>query len=72
MIHATFQDGSTMLFDGEEIVAVAQDVFAEEYIAGDRVGKALEVVKRGVYVLAKADSEGAVASKTRIVRVREV
>ena len=72
MIHATFEDNTTMLFEPTEIVTVCDDVMGGEYICGDHTGSAAAVVVPGVFVLEKADSEGAIPSETRVVRVREV
>ena len=72
MIHATFEDSTTMLFDPSELVYVCEDVFGDEYIAGEKCGTARVVVEPGVFVLSKVDDDGAIPSDTRILRVREV
>lgn len=72
MIHATFTDGSSMLFDPSEWVYVCEEVWAGEYIAGEKYGYASEVIKAGVYVLEKVDGEGAIPSEAKIQSVREL
>ena len=72
MLHATFEDGSTMLFSPDEIVLVCDDVMGGEYIVSDHAGRANDVVVPGVFVLDKADSESAIPSETKIVWVRWV
>ena len=69
MIHATFEDGTTMLFDPNEDVWVCEDVISGEYISGEREGFAKNFIKPGVHVLS---SKGRIPSATNIVSVREV
>ena len=72
MIHATFEDNTTMLFEPMEIIMVCEEILAGEYIVGEHTGSAAAVVKPGVYVLEKPDTDGAIVSDTRVLRVREV
>ena len=68
MIHATFADGTTMLFNPNEEVWVCDDVIAGEYISGEREGFATNFIKPGVHVSYKVDNED-VWSATKIVSV---
>jgi hypothetical protein len=68
LIHATFKDGTTMLFRPNEWVWVA-DWWDNEYFSGDKRGRACMVIKPGVYVVEKF---GERCSETKIVRVRRV
>lgn len=72
MIHATFEDGTTMLFFPDEIVHICKEVVGGEYISGDECGRAILMIKPGVYVLDKVNSNGAIPSETRISKVRQI
>ena len=69
MIHATFADDSTMLFDPDEQICVCDDVLCGEYIVNDQCGPASKVIKPGVFVLSGVSLD---ASEAPIISVREV
>ena len=71
MIHATFADGTTMLFDPNEEVWVCDAVEGGKYIVNDYEGPAKAVVVPGVHCINGGD-EYAVPSATKIVSVRDV
>ena len=71
MIHATFADGTTMLFQPDEQVWVCDEVLSG-YIAGERSGCASQVIQPGVHVLDRVTEDGATGSETKIIGVRNL
>lgn len=74
MIHATFENGETMLFDPWEIVDTCDWISENgEYFSNPKASYARLVVKPGVYVLAERMKDGCVChNTTKIVSIKDV
>ena len=74
MIHATFADGSTMLFAPYEKVWTCTWLSDDgEYFDGDQHGFACDLIEPGAHVVAR-DGYGLKAGETnaKIIRVRKI
>lgn len=71
MLHVTFRNGQTMLFRPWEKVWVC-DWIENDYVAGERRGRASDVIKPGFYIIEHDEYGPVIEVREKVAAVKEI